>query len=489
MAQAIPVVAQDPRLALILDQIIRLAQNDFEARSPISEKGDELDAIMAGLNLLGEELKHKTSFIEENEKRINAIMDTLIHVTQMDFSVKMPISEKGDELDAIALGLNTMSEELESHIRQLRKNKEKIRSALKQLTEAQHLARIGSWEWDVSTNAIGWSDEMYAIYGRKKEEVELSFAAFLNFIHPADSTNVKTIIDNAYKELKPFAFVHRIIRPDGVECILDCKGEIHFDEAGAISRLTGTAQDVTELKRTEAKLMEYTKVLEHKNKETEQFAYVASHDLQEPLRTITNYIGLFEEDYKGKLGKDADTYLSFISGAAERMKVLISDLLEYTRIENDSERVSVDCNKLLNDLTRDIDASIKETNASIHFKQLPTLIGYHTRLRSLFQNLISNAIKFRKQDVAPEITVKAVDEGKEWLFSISDNGIGFDKAYNERIFLLFQRLHSREEYKGTGIGLAHCKKIVELRGGKIWAESEPGAGSTFYFTLPKTSVL
>lgn len=489
MVQAVSLVSQDPRLGLILEQIIRLAKSDFVARGPISEKGDELDAIMAGLNLLGEELQHKTSFIDENKKRINTIMDTLIHVTQMDFTVKMPISEKGDELDAIALGLNTMSEELESHIQQLKKNKEKIRTALKQLTVAQHLARIGSWEWDVPTSTISWSDEMYTIYGRKKEEVELSFTAFLSFIHPADSTNVKSIIDSAYKDLKPFAFAHRIIRPDGVECVLDCKGEIHLDEAGALNRLSGTAQDVTQLKHTEAKLMEYTKVLEHKNKETEQFAYVASHDLQEPLRTITNYIGLFEEDYKGKLDKDADMYLSFISGAAERMKVLISDLLEYTRIEKDTERVLVDCNRMVTELINDMDATIKETHASIHFKQLPTLIGYQSRLRSLFQNLISNAIKFRKKEVAPDITIKAVDKGKDWVFSISDNGIGFDKAYNERIFLLFQRLHSREEYKGTGIGLAHCKKIVELRGGKIWAESEPGEGSTFYFTLPKIPVL
>ncbi|CAN5904957.1 hypothetical protein BH11BAC7_BH11BAC7_33930 [soil metagenome] len=489
MAQTVPVVTKDPRLGLIMDLIIQLAKSDFSARGNVTEKGDELDAIIAGLNLLGEELKSKSTLIEENGKRFNTILNVLIKTTQLDFSEQIAYSEKGDELDAISLGLNTMSEELESHIQQLQRSQEKISNALHQLTEAQHLAHIGSWEWEVASNTITWSEEMYKIYGRKEADVQLSFTTFLNFIHPADSTNVREIIEAAYKNPEPFAFVHRIIRPDGAESILDCKGEVHLDESGAIVRLTGTAQDVTETKRAEAKLQEYTRVLEHKNKETEQFAYVASHDLQEPLRTITNYIGLFEEDYKGKLDKDADMYLNFISGAASRMKVLISDLLEYTRIENDSERISMDCNKLVPDIIHDMNASIKETNATIHFKQLPALTGYHTRLRSLFQNLISNAIKFRKKDVDPVITIEAVDKGKDWLFSIRDNGIGIEKVYSERIFLLFQRLHSREEYKGTGIGLAHCKKIVELRGGKIWVESEPGIGSTFYFTLPKSPVL
>ncbi len=489
MAKTVSVTQKDPRLGLIMDQIIRLAQSDFSTRVKVSDDGDELDAIIAGLNLLGEELSFKTKYIRDYEMRVNNILEVLIKTTQLDFSEKLPYSEKSDELDAIASGINTMSEELESHIDELKRNKQKIRMALHQLTEAQHLARIGSWEWDVNTNTISWSTEMYKIYGRKEEEVELNFNAFLSFIHPADSDHVREAIEEGYKKQEPFAFVHRIIRPDGVELVLDCKGEVHLDENGALSRLTGTAQDVTEAKQAEAKLQEYTRMLEHKHKETEQFAYVASHDLQEPLRTITNYIGLFEEDYKGKLDADADTYLSFITGAANRMKVLISDLLEYTRIENDNEKVEVDFNRLLKEILTDLNATVTENRVTVNIKLLPVMTGYYTRLKSLIQNLISNAIKFRKKDVDPVITITAVDKGKDWQFAIADNGIGIDKAYSDRIFLLFQRLHSRSEYQGTGIGLAHCKKIVELRGGKIWVESELGKGSTFYFTLPKIIAL
>ena len=303
MAKTISVNPKDPRLGLILDQITQLAQSDFSMRVNVSENGDELDAIIAGLNLLGEELNSKTKYILEYEERVSTILNVLIKTTQLDFSEKLPYSEKGDEIDAIALGLNTMCEELESHIDELKGNKEKMRIALHQLTEAQHLARIGSWEWDVHANTIRWSMEMYKIYGRKEEEVDLNYNAFLSFIHPADSDHVKATIEKAYKKQENFAFVHRIIRPDAVEVILDCKGEVHLDENGALSRLSGTAQDVTEAKRAEVRLQNYTRMLEHKNKETEQFAYVASHDLQEPLRTITNYIGLFEGDYKGKLSR------------------------------------------------------------------------------------------------------------------------------------------------------------------------------------------
>jgi PAS domain S-box-containing protein len=608
MAEAVPVTQGDPRLEQILRQIVHLASGDFEQRSVLSEKGDEYDAILAGLNLLAEELGAKNKFIEENRKKVNAIMEALIRSTQLDFSQKMEISDAGDEFDAIALGLNTMCEELESHILQLDKSQQEIKHTLHQLTEAQHIAHIGSWEWNVAANTIEWSDELYRIYGREKDEFEASFENYMNFIHPADSAQVSATIQNAMVEKKPFSFAHRIVLPDNSEKFLDCKGEIYLDELGNVARLTGTAQDVTELrkaeeksvrlaaivessgdaiisktldgmitswnkqaeilfgytpgeaigkhisllfpverlseedmilgrirqgkaipsyetervkkdgtvfpmsatispvfdsygniigaskivrditekKEAERKIAVYTQQLEHKTKETEQFAYVASHDLQEPLRTITNYIGLFEEDFKDKLGEDGDMYLRFINGAANRMKVLISDLLEYTRLENNTERAAVDCNKLVHDIIEDMDAAIKETGAHITHDELPVIIGYASRLRSLFQNLLSNAIKFRKPDVQPVIKIGVLDKGKEWLFSISDNGIGMDQAYGERIFLLFQRLHSRSEYSGTGIGLAHCKKIVELRGGKIWVESALGAGSTFYFTLPKS---
>jgi light-regulated signal transduction histidine kinase (bacteriophytochrome) len=219
-------------------------------------------------------------------------------------------------------------------------------------------------------------------------------------------------------------------------------------------------------------------------KELEQFAYVASHDLQEPLRSISNYVGLFQKKYKGKIDEESDQYLDFITRATVRMQMLIKDLLDYSRIGHDKNMCVIDCNKVLHEVLSDMETSVKETNTKINSENLPVLNAYPD-IKSLFQNLISNAIKFRKKDVPPIINITAHVRDNAWLFSIKDNGIGIEKAFYERIFTIFQKLHSQKQYAGTGIGLALCKKIVELHGGKIWIESEENNGSTFYFTIPK----
>jgi len=224
------------------------------------------------------------------------------------------------------------------------------------------------------------------------------------------------------------------------------------------------------------------------NKEIEQFAYIASHDLQEPLKTISNYVGLFLKKYKGRLDIDADQYLAVIGGATGRMQSLIRDLLNYSKIEKDKNKTVIDCNILLKDILNDMAISISESNADIYSEQLPVITGYLSGLKSVFQNLISNAIKFRKSDLNPIINITAQAKDKEWLFTIKDNGIGIDKIYYKKLFIIFQRLHNKNEYAGTGIGLAQCKKIIELHGGRIWLESELENGSTFYFTIPKTMI-
>jgi len=225
------------------------------------------------------------------------------------------------------------------------------------------------------------------------------------------------------------------------------------------------------------------------NKEIEQFAYIASHDLQEPLKTISNYVGLLLKKYKGTLDEDADQYLAVIGRATSRMQILIRDLLDYSKIDKDKNKTAIDCNILLKDILNDMAISITESKAELYSEQLPVVNGYLSGLKSLFQNLINNAIKFRKSDRNPIINITVQAEDKEWLFAIKDNGIGIDKIYYKKLFVVFQRLHNKVEYAGTGIGLAQCKKIIELHGGRIWLESELENGSTFYFTIPKTIVL
>jgi len=237
--------------------------------------------------------------------------------------------------------------------------------------------------------------------------------------------------------------------------------------------------------RHEKILREYARELQSKNEEIEQFAFIASHDLQQPLRSIANFTGLLDEKLGDNTDAETKQYMRFISGGAHRMSTLINDLLEYSRAGKEMERVKINCNQMVGEVLHELSAVIKESGATVTIGVLPTLYGYAS-LKSVFGNLIGNAVKYTKKNDAPVVSVTCKDQGKEYLFAIKDNGIGIEAKYAERIFVIFQRLHTRNEYAGTGIGLSICKKIVELHGGKISVSSEPGEGSTFNFTIPKT---
>jgi len=268
--------------------------------------------------------------------------------------------------------------------------------------------------------------------------------------------------------------------------VLDDKGKY----LGALAMVTDITQrklDEESLQKSEMNLALKNKELEQKNKELEQFAYVASHDLQEPLRTTSGFVELLQHQYKGTLDDRADKYLTYISQATARMKSFITDLLEFSRIGSQKELKQVDCNIVLSNVLADLDTSIGETGAKITSGPLPIVGGYQTEIKQLFQNLIFNSIKFRKKGISPLLTISASEKTGYWQFAFTDNGIGIAKEHNERIFIIFQRLHTRSEYNGSGIGLSHCKKIVELHKGKIWLESELGRGTTFYFTLPQNN--
>jgi hypothetical protein len=225
--------------------------------------------------------------------------------------------------------------------------------------------------------------------------------------------------------------------------------------------------------------------LSRSNQELQQFAYVASHDLQSPLKTIVNYLTLLETKYGEHLDVDGRKLIDTSTAAAGRMRTLINDLLDFSGVGSVAEFDSVDLNALIAEILDEHQHDIKVANATVDIGPLPTLMAHRTDLKQVFQNLITNGLKYRRLDAATRLSIYATDEGTAYRFAVADNGIGIDPEHYERVFQIFQRLHGRNDYPGTGIGLATCKKVIDIYGGRIWLDSTPGVGTTFYLTIPK----
>jgi len=301
------------------------------------------------------------------------------------------------------------------------------------------------------------------------------------FVNPDDWTEFSRHIE---REGRIDNFEAQIRRKTGTPTWISTNAHVVRDGHGRVLYYEGMVSDVTARKWAEAQLGELTAELARSNVELERFAYVASHDLQEPLRMITGYTGLLAKRYQGKLDKDADEFIGYANDGAKRMHGLINDLLAYSRVGfKQKEFAPTDCETVLLTVCTALKATLEASHALVTHDPLPSVMGDASQLEQLFQNLIGNGIKFRNAK-APQIHVSCKREEREWVFSVRDNGIGIDPKYGEKVFVVFQRLHTREEYPGTGIGLALCKKIVERHGGRIWVESQPGEGATFYFTIP-----
>jgi signal transduction histidine kinase len=242
--------------------------------------------------------------------------------------------------------------------------------------------------------------------------------------------------------------------------------------------------DITEIKKTEEELKRISKELARSNAELKDFAYIASHDLKKPLQSIESFAKLLARRYKGKLDAKADEFISYIVEGVQRLQILIKDLLEYSQIETKAKNIKpTDCSFIVEEAMSNLKTAMDESNAVVTYNKLPTIMSDPQQIISLFQNLIDNAIKFRSNK-APRVRISADRKGNEWIFSIRDNGIGIDPENFEKIFVMFQRLHGSADFPGTGIGLSICKKIIERHGGRIWVESEPGKGATFFFVIP-----
>jgi PAS domain S-box-containing protein len=330
------------------------------------------------------------------------------------------------------------------------------------------------------------SDQVSQLLGYSPVEIVGKPNLWMGFVHPDDWERAIAEAETIYRTGEPGTFGFRGVRRNGETIHMEARMQTVFNELGEPIGTTGVLMDVTQRREAELALAEYARELRRSNSELEQFAYIASHDLQEPLRMVTSYLQLIETRYAPKLDDTAREFINFAVDGGNRMKRLIQDLLTYSRVNRErTEPKTVDMHSVMNTVLDNLKMTIAEKNAIVEVEtELPMVQANEMQMVQLMQNLVGNALKFCHEDKPPHVRIGAVRSGNEMIFSVADNCIGIEAQYLERIFVIFQRLHSREQYEGTGIGLAICRKIVETYGGRIWAESTPGEGATFFFTMP-----
>ena len=339
---------------------------------------------------------------------------------------------------------------------------------------------IGIWDWDIKNNQTIWDDEMLRLYNVDQSNKTPIVKIWEESIHPDDFIRINGEIEAALKGEKEYDTEFRIIWKDSSVRYVKGSAVVLRDEDGNPIRMIGTNKDITISKEAEEEILQL-------NKSLDQFANITAHDLQEPIRMVSGFLGLLEKKYADVLDEQAKSYIYRAKDGADRMSILIKDLLEFSRSGNKAaKKEPVDMAVVMDLVRKDLSIVVADTNSIINIPELlPVVTGTQSALYRLFLNLISNGIKFRKKDTAPEVTLNVQELPEFWSFTLQDNGIGVAEKDQPKLFQAFQRLHRRDEYPGTGLGLVTCKKIVETHGGKIGMTSEAGKGTAFHFTLSK----
>ncbi len=443
-------------------------------------------------------VENKIGFVKSDE--ITAEDITLVSYIQKQAFVKLlmkytVVSEKIialiRELDLYYLEVEKAS--TNTYINIL-KNRLGAREA--QLLEAQALTHVGNWIWDFENEKLVWTDELYNIYGLPPQS-PITNTEIGKYNHPDDVEHVKQQMDRANEQDGRSDFVYRIILKNGTIKYLHARGETQKDNSGNIVKIVGTLQDITKQKEAEQILFQKNIELQQSNTNLEEFAYIASHDLKEPLRKISILGDKLLITQKDVLNEHGKNYLTKMIDSSQRMQTMINDLLSVSTITGDRTFENCNLQLILDEVLLTLEYKIENQKAVINSDTLPEAMINVPQFRQLFQNLISNSLKFSKKNTAPEIvithkylTAKQVKEfdlinaGKYLQIKMTDNGIGFENQYANKIFSIFKRLHSKSEYEGTGIGLSICKKIVENHNGVIFAFGKPDIGSTFTIILP-----
>ena len=382
------------------------------------------------------------------------------------------------------------------NISELVANKRALEESNKRYEILSKATNDAVWDFDVLSNQLVWAEGFNTLFGFDLDLVKPNLDFFIHRIHPEDRGRIFLKIQEFMKPNHPVSNwleEYRFLKADGVYAFVVDKAAFIRDSEGRVIRVVGAMQDITERKQYETSLTNLNIKLERNvrelaisNMELEQFAFVASHDLQEPLRMISSFLMLLSSKYGDQLDEKAHRYINFARDGAKRMQQIILDLLELSRVGKPNEaRVELNINSILEEVEANFKKLITEKQAIIARPILPNIQGYRTPILQIFNNLIGNGLKYSKTGIPPKLTIQVKDADKEWVFSVKDEGIGIEKEYFDKIFVIFQRLHQGEEYPGTGIGLAIVKKAVDFLQGRIWVESEVGQGTVFYFTIPK----
>lgn len=393
-------------------------------------------------------------------------------------TIKTPVRDaEGDIIGLQGIFWDITAEKLAEE--ELASSRERFELAVRGSTD-------GIWDWNVLSGEVYYSDRFKALLGYGPDGFANVYESFESRLHPDDHDATMAALDVHLKEGAPYDVEYRLQCRDGVYKWFRARGLAVRDEAGNATRMSGSISDVTKRKTAEANLQKRREELERSNKDLEQFAWVASHDLKEPLRAVSNYVQLLERRYGELLDDEGRRFIGFAVDGAKRMRMLINDLLAFSRIGTRGKELSpVDSGESLSTALKNLSLRIEESGAEIVVDSMPRVWGDPSQLAQLFQNLIGNALKFC--EAKPHLEISAKRQGTMWEFSVKDNGIGMEEAHLEKVFEVFQRLHTRDKYDGTGIGLALVRKIVARHRGKVVVDSTPGKGSTFRFTLKDAS--
>jgi len=466
--------------------IMDVQGNIVEANDAFCSKLGYTQEEMAGLNAADWE----TQPVEELRERFknligkSAVFETW-HRCKDGTLINVEVSSTGIEIDGrqyvFSSGRDITGRKLAE---------ERLQRSEHSLKEAQRIAHLGSWELDLVKDELTWSDEIYRIFEIDPEKFGVSYDAFLAVIHPDDRGLVNNAYTESVKNKTPYDIAHRLLMKDGRVKYVNEMGETYYGEDGKPLRSFGIVHDITERKRAEVQIAESLSLLQATNKALDEFTYIAAHDLKEPLRGIHNYTSFLKEDCGDRLDENARQYINSIQRLAERLSDLIDRLLAYSRLgSTELVRRPVDVDAVVDAVTEDLSRFWSDPSRGgmgVELRRngtLGTVRGDATRIGEVFQNLIANAAKYNDKP-SKWIEVGCDRSGASPVFYVRDNGIGIQAHHQESVFRIFKRLHEQNKYGGgTGAGLTITKKIIELHGGRIWLESTPGEGTTFYFTL------